>query len=64
MTNKFDEMRAAMREAEQTLDAAKSVAGQMGSMLAGKLRNCHADDLARMKRELRDFNIHTGRWKR
>jgi hypothetical protein len=61
--NKFDEMRQAMREAEQTLDAARSVASQMASMLVGKLRQCSESDLARLKRELRDFNIHTGRWR-
>lgn len=63
MSNKFDEMRAALREAEYTLDAARSVAAQMASMLTGKLRNCEPGTLARLKRELRNFNIHTGTWR-
>lgn len=61
--NRFDQMRAAVREAEMTLDAAQSVARQMASMLAGRLRTCHAADLKRLKRELRKFNTHTGTWR-
>lgn len=63
MSNKFDEMRAAVREAEMTLDAAKCIARQMVSMLPGRLRGCDGGDLARLKRELRKFNIHTGAWR-
>lgn len=61
--NRFDQMRAAVRDAEVTLDAANSVARQMASMLASRLRHCAPDDLARIKRELRNFNIHTGTWR-
>lgn len=61
----FDQMREAMREANIALNAADSVAGTMASMLVGRLR--HVDSrstLSKLKRELRDFNIHTGRWSR
>lgn len=62
--NQFDAMRAAVRDAEMTLSAADTVACQLAPLLAGRLRNCHSSDLARLKRELKDFNIHTGRWRR
>jgi hypothetical protein len=63
--NKFDEMRGAVAEAKQTLAAADSVAGEMASLLVGRLRcaTVRSWDLKRLKKELRDFNIHTGTWK-
>lgn len=61
--NRFDQMRAAVRDVEMTMSAADTVACQLAPLLAGRLRNCHARDVARLKRELRDFNIHTGTWR-
>jgi len=55
--NKFDEMREAMQEAEDTLRAA-------ARLLSGRMRKVNSSYLiAQLKRELRDFNIHTGKWK-
>ena len=61
--NKFDEMKQAVAEADHTMRAADSVAGDIASMLRGRLRHVPAYFLKDLKRELRDFNMHTGQWK-
>lgn len=61
--NKFDEMRAAIAEARQTMCAADSQANAMADILIGRLRNVSPYALARLKKELQEFNAHTGRWK-
>jgi hypothetical protein len=61
--NKFDEMRAAVSEAKQTLHAADDVAKSMAGLLRGRLRHCYYSDLVALKKELKGFNMHTGRWK-
>lgn len=63
--NAFDEMRAAMNEAEERIRAADSVSTQMAQMLRGRLRKVKYPHLLRdLKRELRDFDMTTGRWKK
>lgn len=64
MSNKFDEMRQAVAEATHTLQAADGVAARMGEILVGRLRHCGLYTLKQLKRELRDFNIHTGEWRK
>lgn len=61
--NRFDEMRAAVNEAESTLRAVDSIAEQLARMLVGRLRKVSSYYLSKLKRELRDYNIHTGKWK-
>jgi len=61
--NTFDQMREAMREAQTTMRAADSVADTMAEMLRGRLKKVRRWHLAALKRELRDFNMHTGEWK-
>jgi hypothetical protein len=62
--NKFDEMRAAVSEARHTFSAADSVAASMADILRGRLRNnVPAHTLRALKKELRDFDMHRGRWK-
>lgn len=63
MNNHFDTMRAAMDEARQVQAAADSQANKMANMLRGRLRKVGSYNLAALKRELRDFNMHTGEWK-
>lgn len=63
MSNAYDEMRAGMAEARSYMKAADQYANQMADMLKGRLRNCSAYHLAALKKELRDFNMHTGQWK-
>ncbi len=61
--NSFDLMRQAVAEANQTMRAADDQANAMAGILRGRLRNCSEWNLKALKRELRDFNIKTGRWK-
>lgn len=63
MENAFDTMRAAVREARAVENAANEHANAMAWIIKGRLRHVSADALREMKRELRDFNIHTGEWK-
>lgn len=63
MDNAFDTMRAAVAEARATMNAADKMATQIAPLLRGRLRQCASWDLKALKRELRDFNIHTGTWK-
>ena len=58
------EMRQAVISAKNTLQAADIVANDIAYCLKGRLRNVNSTYiLAALKRELRDFNIHTGSWK-
>lgn len=64
MSNVWDEMRAAVLRSKDTLKAADSVAFDMASLLRGRLRHVSSKYiLADLKRELRDFDITTGKWK-
>lgn len=62
MSNAFDEMRLAMIEAQSRVRAADSVAGEMARLLRGRLKFCPNNLVADLKKELRDFNIHTKEW--
>jgi hypothetical protein len=60
----YDEMRAALRDARDKLNVADNVADELAWMLEGRLNKCSSTNvLSKLKRELRDFNSHTGRWK-
>lgn len=63
MENAFDTMRAAVAEAEHVNQAANEQAGAMARIIRGRLRHVSSYTLCELKRELRDFNIHTGQWK-
>jgi len=60
--NKWDEMRSAFREAERQVSAADVVVNDMASMICGRLRKVSVARLQKIKKELRLFNAHTGRW--
>ncbi len=62
--NIFDEMRAAVERAKDTLRAADNEAGAMAYLVLGRLRQVkNTDTLKRLKRELQQFDAHTGMWK-
>lgn len=64
MSNPFDEIRRAVNEAGQQLRAADEVATDMARLLDGRLRRVTSTYvLSRLKEQLRDFNMHTGKWK-
>jgi hypothetical protein len=69
VSNVFDDMRQRIEQARHVQLAADAVATDMVKLLAGRLRS--ADDkyetrraLAKLKRELRDFDLRTEGWKR
>ena len=61
--NPFDTMRAAVAQARQVQQWADEHAHAMAVILRGRLRHVSSGVLSDLKRELRDFNIHTGEWK-
>lgn len=63
MDSKWEEMRIAYRDAEAQVNAADSVSTDMARMLRGRLRKIPYYLLKSLKRELRDFNMHTERWR-
>lgn len=65
---RFNEMVEAMTEAETNFILADEQAEKMAKLLRGRLRRAAASYrgaqfVADLKRELRDFNIQTRRWK-
>lgn len=62
--NKFDEMRTAVNEAKVMICAADNVAHDMAALLRGRLTRVGSYVLADLKKELRNFNMHTRRWKK
>ena len=48
---------------EQTQRAAEECAQLAASMLVGRLRQVGTYTLERLKKELRNYNMHTGQWK-
>jgi hypothetical protein len=60
----FDDMHAAVQQAKATMSLADGFAHRMAAMLIGRLQHVPSWVLKDLKRELRDFNIHTGEWKK
>lgn len=61
---RVDDMEAAVLEAERTLSNADSVATKLARLLIGRLRKVNSTwVLSSLKRELRDYNIHTESWR-
>lgn len=64
MSNPFDEIRRAVNDANQQLRAADEVATDLARLLDGRLRRVSSSyTLSRLKEQLRDFNMHTGKWR-
>lgn len=67
MDNAWDEMKRALAQARAANMAADSHAEDMAILLVGRLRNIKSHSgvraLARLKRELRDFDLRTNIWK-
>ena len=63
MANVWDDVRAAVRAAEEAEQAVNGNAWRMAALLPGRLRHCNGADLKKLKEELRDYNIHTGKWR-
>jgi hypothetical protein len=61
--NKFDEMRAAITEADQTMRAADEAAHKLACILRGRLKHVGVHVLVELKRELQSFDAHKKEWK-
>ena len=59
----LSDMRNEIGAAGRVLSNADEVAASMADLLQGRLQHCRPWVLAQLKRELKDFNIHTKRWK-
>lgn len=59
------EMREALRQACNTIDENDRIVGAMAQMIKGRLRNSNATSttLCALKKELANYNMHTGQWK-
>ncbi len=61
--NPYEEMREVVTRAKQTIEAADRVANDVAGLLRGRLHKVCDYNLKQLKRELRDYNIHTGTWR-
>lgn len=59
------EMKKAIDEAAQTMRAADNCANDIAYLLRNRLRsgNVYHSTLCALKKELENYNMHTGRWK-
>lgn len=66
MSNAYDEMRAVLSQAEDIDRAASEQAGRMATLLMrpGALQRVPHWRLKELKKALRDYDMHTGKWKR
>lgn len=63
MENPFDEMRRAINQARAINNAADNAANSIVDLLDGRLRQVSPYRLSKIKKQLRDFNMHTKEWK-
>lgn len=63
MNNPWDEVNAALYQAEELIRALDKHAYRMARLLRGRLRHASCSDVEALKRELADYNIRTGKWK-
>ena len=60
----YSDMTTAVADAHNTLQYADMVANKIAHLLVGRLRKVgSAYVLGKLKKELRDYNAHTGEWK-
>lgn len=64
MSDVYEQTRAYFREAKARINSADVVVDDIARLLEGRLRRVNASTLRRLKRELRDFDMTTGNWKR
>jgi len=63
MNNPFYEVRALVEQARETQKAVANQSHSMALLLRGNLRHVGVYTLIELKRELRDFDAHTKKWK-
>lgn len=57
------DMERAVADAKEIINNANRVYRDMGVILQGNLHHLNSWTLAKLKRELKDFNSHTRQWK-
>lgn len=62
MENAYDLLESAVTQAKAVMSASDRHAEQFARLLEGRLRHVSTYRLKELKRELRSFNMHTGRW--
>lgn len=63
MSNPFTDITQAIQAAKEARAAVQRHSNSMAYLLRGNLRSVLSRSiLAELKKELRDFNIHTGKW--
>ena len=65
MSLSWDDVRQGIEDARQTITNGDSHINKMASIIEGRLKSCKVSSgtLRKLKRELRDFNMITGKWK-
>lgn len=67
MSSEYDAVKAMIEAANRTRQAGDMYAAAMAELLKNRLRACDripASTLRTLKRELRDFDIRSGTWRR
>lgn len=59
----YDEMKKALSGAARVMSLADSFASDMARLLVGRLRGVNSSLLIKLKRELKDYNMHTREWR-
>ncbi len=59
----WNEFNEAFQDAEKTVRMADSATDRMAAMLVGRLRKVDVTTLAKLKRELKNFNPQRRTWK-
>ena len=62
MENAFDAIRESLAVARQVNEACDANVNKMLSLVDGRLLKADPYYLKRLKRQLRDFNMQTGKW--
>jgi hypothetical protein len=60
---KYSEMIEGIEDAQKTINAADLIVNKLASIVIRGLRKVSCTNLARLKRELKSFNMNTGEWK-
>lgn len=65
MSLSWNDVNDGIEDARQSIANGDSHINKMASIIGGKLKSCRVSSgtLRKLKRELRDFNMITGKWK-
>jgi len=58
----YDEAIEAINDAHRTLNKADELIRNLGHLMPGRLKLMNCSTLKKLKRELKNFNMHTGQW--